>query len=113
MSVDFSQIFLKLNESISENKIPTTINGVLSTRDERYGSVFGSWPGASPFSFKLTFGSSTQLLIERHVTNRLLNSASKKTTYPSCLGKGWITKIINASQDGERSCKTALLQNLH
>jgi hypothetical protein len=49
-------ITLTLNESISESKIPPFINGVISTRNERYGSVFGSWPGTSAFAFKLPLG---------------------------------------------------------
>jgi hypothetical protein len=120
MSEEYFQIFLKLNESISESKIPSSINGVLSTPEERYGLVLGTWTGTSPFSFILKFGTRTQLMIKKHVMNRLVDSASepcshyKNTAVPACLGKSYITELINyTSQVCENPCKLALLQTIY
>jgi hypothetical protein len=112
-----ARITLVLNESISESKIPTSINGVLSTRDERYGSLYGSWPGASPFRFKLPLGSESILRIHKHVTKRLSDSTSETCTnyknmaYASCVVKSFITELIDLSQDCENPCKLATMQN--
>jgi hypothetical protein len=119
MSDQYVKIGLKLNESISVNKIPSSINGVLSTPEERYGSVFGKWTGTLPFSFILTFGQMTTLMIEKHVTNRLVNSASepcthyKNTAYSACFGTWYIAELINSSQVCENPCKLASLQNFY
>jgi hypothetical protein len=120
---DYSLITLVLNESISESKIPTSMSGVISTRDERYGSVLGTWPGTSQFSFTSHFGAMTMLMIEKHLTHRYWDSTSsnelRKCTnytnaaYSSCLGKIIITELVNASQVCERPCKVATMLNLY
>jgi hypothetical protein len=118
MSDDYVEIVLKFNESISESKMPSSINGVLSTPEERYGIVFGTWTGTAPLTFKLNLRQRTQLMIEKHVMNRLVNSASepcthyKNTAVPTCIGKYYITVLLNYSSEVcENPCKLASLQN--
>jgi hypothetical protein len=116
ISEAYFQIIIKLNESISESKIPSSINGILSTPDERYGSVLGIWSGSSPFSFTLTLNKETKLLIMKQVTNKLVSESCshyKNTAYATCFGKRFITQHINLSQDCERPCKLAAMQNLY
>jgi hypothetical protein len=119
MSEEYFQIFLKLNESISESKIPSSMSGFLSTPEERYSSVLGSWTGTLPFSFMLTFGIRTSLMIKKHITIGLVNSVSepctyyKNTAFPTCLGKWYITEFINSSQECENPCKLGSMQNLY
>jgi hypothetical protein len=50
MNGKFFPYYIKLSESISESKIPSSINGILLTPDERYGSVYRTKTGTSLFS---------------------------------------------------------------
>jgi hypothetical protein len=64
-------------------------------------------------------GSETVVRIEKHVTTRLLHSASepctnyKNTAYPSCLLKFYITELLfnSAATDCEKVCKVAAMQD--
>jgi hypothetical protein len=57
-------------------------------------------------------------MITKQIT-RLINSPSepcthyKNSAYPACFGRSFITELINSSQDCEKPCKVALMQNYY